>query len=74
MAAPYDLLIGADGVHSKTRHLYQQHDPSLRVELQPAPKDYVGFSGIPVEGYMAGMLPARGFGGQALVDGASGWA
>ena len=58
VAAPYDLLIGADGVHSKTRQLYQQHDLAFKIELQPAPKDYVGFSGIPVDGYMAGMLPA----------------
>ena len=54
VSAPYSLLVGADGVNSKTRSLYQQHDPSLEVFLQPALKDFVGFSGISVDGYNAG--------------------
>ena len=58
VAETYDLLIGADGVHSKTRQLYQQHNPKLRVTLKPAPKDYVGFSGISAEGYESGVLGA----------------
>ena len=51
---PYDLLIGADGVHSKTRRLYQQYDLNMLAPIQPALKDWIEFSGIPAEEYAKG--------------------
>ena len=46
----YDLLVAADGRHSKCRRLYQKFDPSFSCYLRPAPKHYVGFAGITLPG------------------------
>ena len=50
----YDLLIAADGRHSKCRRLYRLHDASFTSFLQPSSRDYASFSGLT----MPGTLPA----------------
>ena len=53
----YALLVAADGRHSKTRRLYEQHEPSFTSFLSPSPKDYVGFSGLTLPGEHPHSLP-----------------
>ena len=46
----YDLLVAADGRYSKTRRLYEQHEPRFKTFLQPSAVEYVGFSGLTLPG------------------------
>ena len=50
LAVKYDLLVVCDGRHSKTRSLYQQHDPSFTAWSKPARLHYMGFSGVELPG------------------------
>ena len=48
--ATYDLLLAADGRHSKTRGLYQEHEPTFTSFQRRGDKDYLTFSGFMLPG------------------------
>ena len=48
--AKYDLLVAADGRHSKTRRLFQEHDPNFTAFQRPGDKDYLSFGGFMLPG------------------------
>ena len=54
--AGYDLLVAADGRHSKTRRLYQEHEPTFTSFQRRGAKDYLTFSGFMLPG-MSEQLP-----------------